>query len=172
MKKVSMCTLLVLFLFVSFAAADPAAVYKSLQTLVGKWEGTYQWSGARTDSGSASATYSLTGNGSALVENLFYEKGDPVMTSVYHMDAGTLRMTHYCASGNQPRLKAVSFNEDDRDIGFEMVDITNLPNPQAPHVGAVRLVLESENKISVTFIVMSKGKESRELIRLTRVPGA
>ena len=156
-----------IFLSCELASADPIEVFKKLEGLVGNWQGTYEWSGAQTASGTATATYSLTGNGSALVENLSYGK-DPVMTSVYHMDAGTLRMTHFCAAGNQPRLKAVSFDNEERVIQFDMIDITNLPDPQDPHVHAVKLVLESENKISITFSITNNGKESREEFHLER----
>lgn len=154
-----------LFLFGELLSADPAAAFKKLETLVGNWQGTYQWIGGR--GGNATATYSLTGNGSALVENLIYDK-DPAMTSVYHMDSGILRMTHFCASGNQPRLKAVSFDDDERVIQFDMIDITNLPDPLAPHVHAVKLIIEGENRISITFSVTNRGKESTEEFHLER----
>jgi len=52
-----------------------------------------------------SASYYITGNNSAVVENLT-TGGTPNMTSVYHLDGADLRMTHYCGAGNQPRLKA------------------------------------------------------------------
>ncbi len=28
------------------------------------------------------------------------------MTNVYHMDGGSMLLTHYCAVGNQPRMRA------------------------------------------------------------------
>ena len=160
----ALCSFLV---FGHLVSGDPAAVFKKMAGLAGNWKGTYQWSGGRSDSGAVQVNYFLTGNGTSLVENYSYGK-DPMMTSVYHMDAGTLRMTHFCA-GNQPRLKAVSFDNDEQVIQFDMVDITNLPEPDAPHVHAVKLALESENKISVTFSVTNHGKESREEIHLERV---
>lgn len=163
--RISRLLVLSLFLCAGLASADPNTAFKKLESLVGNWHGTYQWIGGR--GGNATATYSLTGNGSALVENLYYDK-DPVMTSVYHMDSGILRMTHFCASGNQPRLKAVSFDDDERVIQFDMIDITNLSTPLAPHVHAVKLVLESESKISITFSVTNNGKESTEEFHLER----
>jgi hypothetical protein len=63
--------------------------------LAGDWTGTFEWTGGRKDSGKMNATYYLTGNGSAVVENLTIG-GLPSMTSVYHLDGSDLRMTHYC----------------------------------------------------------------------------
>src|SRR5215831_2783529 len=91
------------------AAGDASEAFARLRLLQGNWKGTYAWTGASTASGEMSATYHLTGNGSALIEELIMN-GQPSMTSVYHLDKNDLRMTHYCASGNQPRLKAGSID--------------------------------------------------------------
>jgi hypothetical protein len=54
-----------------------------------EWEGSFEWIGARTATGTVNATYSETGNGSAVVENLAMD-GVPAMTSVYHLDGADL----------------------------------------------------------------------------------
>jgi len=51
------------------------------------------------------------------------------MTSAYHLDKEDLRMTHYCAAGNQPRLKAGSIDLSKNLFRFDFVDITNLASP-------------------------------------------
>ena len=81
-------------------------MFERLKRLVGEWEGTFEWSQGRTGSGPLRVTYSVTGGGSALVENLI-QGGVTTMTTVYHLDGADLRMTHYCAARNQPRLRAV-----------------------------------------------------------------
>ena len=54
--------------------------------------------------GQASVIFRLTGAGSAAGGDS--DGRDPhEMVSVYHLDGDELRMTHYCAAGNQPRLK-------------------------------------------------------------------
>src|SRR5690348_1504864 len=45
----------------------------NIKALIGNWSGTFQWTGGRHDSGSMNATYYVTGNGSAVVENLMNE---------------------------------------------------------------------------------------------------
>src|SRR5215469_7558816 len=112
----------------SLRAADEnvgARALDQLKTLVGNWEGTFEWTGARTAAGPMNASYFVTGNGSAVVENLIVENA-PMMTSVYHLDGSDLRMTHFCAAQNQPRLKASRIDLAKGIIEFGFVDITNL----------------------------------------------
>ena len=138
-----------------------------IKALIGNWSGTFQWTGGRTDSGSMTASYYVTGNGSAVVENLLSDR-TPVMTSVYHLDGGDLRMTHFCGAQNQPRLKARRVDLDHGAIDFEFVDATNLRSPDAPHVHGLEIRLIDANHVTLTFLFQSGSDESREEINLKR----
>jgi hypothetical protein len=117
----------------SVAAADSqtpnsagARMLDRMRGLVGAWEGTLEWSGARTVSGKLRVNYHLTGGGSALVEDLLMTESDvPTMTTVYHLDGADLRMTHYCAAMNQPRLKGTLIDDTTGTATFTFVDVTN-----------------------------------------------
>lgn len=124
------------------------------------------WRPQRT--GAQNATYYLTGNNSALVENLVMA-GIPSMTSVYHLDHAVLRMTHYCAAQNQPRLEATRIDASQGIVDFSFVDATNLSSPDAPHVYGIEMRLLDPDRITLTFLFQSGGKQSRERIALTRV---
>src|SRR5215470_3397044 len=157
--------------FASLRAADEGAGAKALnqlRTLAGNWEGTFEWTGARTGNGGMRATYYTTGNGSAVVENLIMENA-PVMTSVYHLDGADLRMTHFCGAQNQPRFKARQIDLAKGMIDFDFVDITNLPAPNAPHVHGLEMRLIDPDHLTITFLFQSGDKESRENIVLKRV---
>jgi len=93
----------------------------------------------------------------------------PVMTSVYHLDGATLRMTHFCAAQNQPRLKNERIDVAHGIIDLGFVDITNLPSADAAHVHGLEIRLIDSNRITVTFLFQSAGKESRERIALKRI---
>ena len=162
-----LCCLLVAQ-FSETAESDGAKALEQLKSLAGDWEGTAEWTGARTGSYPLNAAYYVTGNGSALVENLISE-GVPNMTSVYHLDADNLRATHFCGAQNQPRLKAQRIDLDHGIIDFGFVDITNLRSPDAPHVHGLEIHLIDSNHIIVTFLFQSGGKESHEQISLQRV---
>jgi hypothetical protein len=146
-----------------------AEALASLRSLAGEWEGPLEWSGARTGTGTMSVSYSLTGNGSAVVENISDVGGaTPAMTSVYHLDGADLRMTHYCGAENQPRLRAQHIDIAHGAIDFAFVDVTNLRSPGAPHVHGVEMRLMDPDHITLTFLFRSGGQESRERITLTR----
>jgi hypothetical protein len=144
------------------------AGFKQLRTLVGEWEGSFNWTGARSGSGGVKATYFLTGNESALVENL--TMGSVLaMTSVYHMDGDDLRMTHYCAAQNQPRLRARRIDLAKGSVDFSFVDATNLPSPDAPHVHGVEIRWLDANHIAIRFLFEAGAQHSQETLDLRRI---
>jgi len=145
-----------------------AAAFAQIQTFAGDWEGTFEWTGSRAGTGNASATYYLTGNGSAVVEDLAIG-GVRSMTSVYHLDGADLRMTHYCGAQNQPRLKARRIDMTRGAVDFTFVDATNLRSPDAPHVDGLEMRFLDGDHIVLTFLFRSGDQRSREQIDLTRV---
>ena len=152
---------------VSAEQTESSKALGQIKALIGNWSGTFQWTGGRNDSGSMNASYYVTGNGSAVVENLMNES-TPVMTSVYHLDGGDLRMTHFCGVQNQPRLKARRIDPVHNAIDFEFVDATNLRSPDAPHVHGLEMRLIDPNHLTLTFLFQSGPVESREEINLKR----
>lgn len=149
------------------ASAAAASDLQRIRSLVGSWHGTVEWTGARTDRGEMDAVYSETGHGTAVVENLV-AGGETIMTSVYHLDGPTLRMTHYCGAGNQPRLRAEPTSDDPRRIRFAFVDATNLGDPPAPHVDGVELLFLDASHVELSFHFTAPRGDSRERISLTR----
>jgi len=80
-----------------------------------------------------------------------------------------LRMTHYCAAGNQPRLKAGSIDLSKNLIRFDFVDITNLASPDAPHVHGFSMRLLDANHIELEFAFQGNNKKSTEHIAFIRL---
>src|SRR5213596_1759766 len=58
--------------------------FNLIKALVGDWEGSYEWIG-KNRKGPMNASYYLTGNGTAVVEDLIVD-GNANMTAVYHLD--------------------------------------------------------------------------------------
>lgn len=139
-----------------------------LRGLAGDWEGTLEWTGGRTGTGPVRATYRLTGNGSAIVEDLVMNNAAiPSMTSVYHLDGPDLRMTHYCGANNQPRLKASRIDEERGVIQFSFVDATNL-SAQPAHVEAVEIRFLPDDRLVIEFTFTGGATKSLEHIELRR----
>ena len=153
------------------APTPAAAALAKLRSLAGDWEGTVEWTGARTDKGTMAVKYHATGYGSAVVEDL--GSGPvPAMTSVYHLDGADLRVTHFCGAQNQPRLKASRVDLASGAIDFAFVDATNLKTPDAPHVYGIELRFQDEDHMTLTFLFTDAGRLSREKIELKRVRSA
>jgi hypothetical protein len=146
-------------------SSGPGA-FALLRTLTGDWEGSFQWIGVPGDAGTSTATYALISNGSAVMETLTL--GGTPMTSVYHLDGTVLRMTHYCAAANQPRLKAQRVDLAHGSIDFDFVDITNLRSPDAAHVHGCEIRVTDADHLRLTFVVNSGDKQRREQITLMR----
>jgi hypothetical protein len=138
----------------NLAAGDTASdrMFERLKGLAGEWEGSLEWSQGRTGSGKLKAIYSVTGAGSALVENLIMGTSDvPTMSTVYHLDGADLRMTHYCAARNQPRLKASHIDESAGTIEFSFVDVTNATAANRGHVEGFVIQLLDPDHLNLKF---------------------
>lgn len=146
--------------------------FELIKSLAGEWKGAVKWTGANPrDGGVFDVKYYLTGNGTSVVENLIAD-GIITMTSVYHMDGPDLRMTHFCAANNHPRLKADPFNPKEKSVDFQFVDITNLVSPEAGHVHHVKLTFHDSDHATLVFTFTRSGAESYENITMTRVKGS
>ena len=125
-------------------------MFERMKALAGEWEGTFEWSKGRTGSGPLRITYSLTGAGSALIETLI-QGGVPTMTTVYHLDGPDLRMTHYCAARNQPRLKAVRVDDAKGLAEFTLVDVTGVGPKNPGHVEGFLIELVDADRLHLRF---------------------
>jgi hypothetical protein len=87
--------------------------------------GSWQMEGK---SGPFVVSYKLVSGGSALVES--WGAGGPHETvTVFHPDHAELLLVHYCAQGNQPRLRAVEAGVG--TVSFRFLDATNVLPGQA-----------------------------------------
>ena len=101
------------------------ATFEKLKALVGKWK--------RNDEKKLELIeYRMTARDSVLVEKWSWpDKGSEALT-MYHMDGDRLIATHYCPSGNQPRL---NFDSDSsgRKFVFNFDSATNLQDRSQSH---------------------------------------
>lgn len=138
-------------------STDYEAAFERLKSLVGEWE--------EAESPHRQITYHLTGNGTSLIEEF---RGRPAMTSVYHMDGGNLRLTHFCNAGNQPRMKATAYDPAAGTLSFRFVDVTNLSKPTAYHTRDLEVVFQDEDHILLNFVGRKNGKDVPGAVALIR----
>lgn len=135
-------------------AADHQAAFDRLKSLVGVWKGHHTTS----DGPEMGVEYSLTGSGTALTERLF--AGTPhEMLSVYYMERGELVLTHYCAMGNQPRMKLVAGGKDG-DLRFDFAGGTNLDAATSTYIHGGRISILGPDRFDADWHVWSQGKQA------------
>ncbi len=123
--------------------------FDQLKTLVGQWE-------AGDDGGAKMREeITLTAGGSVLMESMF--PGTPhAMITMYSPDGKQLVATHYCAAGNQPRMRSKGFGADGKTAVFTFVDATNLASPKESHMHKVEVKLIDADHFDATWT--SKGE--------------
>ncbi len=95
--------------------AEQEALLGQVKQLEGKWAMK-----APDGSTHVASEFAVSSGGSVVREVMF--PGHPhEMTNVYHMDGRELVMTHYCAVGNQPRMRAASMQGNRLVFTFESV---------------------------------------------------
>ena len=151
-------TVVVILLLLCGMTANAAAGsdFDKMKALVGQWDAT-------SPEGKTRITFQLISEGSALMETMSRES----MVTVYHPDGDSIMMTHYCAAGNQPRMRAQS--SQGNAIVFQFVDAANLKGSADGHMR--RLVIKFLDKDHVTeeWTWKADGKETTSVFHLQRV---
>jgi hypothetical protein len=143
----------------SHAYAEPAT-FAGLKALVGEWE-------APTSHGTIKVSYRLVSNESALVQRFVTPSGKETLT-IIHADGEQILATHYCAQGNQPRLRLDRGKSSANRYVFRFFDATNLPSPAASHLVQLELALAGEQYIEVETYE-ENGKPDLTTLRFRRL---
>jgi len=107
------------------------------------------------------AKYELVAGGTCLQETFRFEGDDShTMVTMYHVDGDDLMLTHYCIANNQPRMRAENISADLKEIAFNFVDATNLPDPNAGHMYKAVFQFNDENEFSSAWTFRKDGKDT------------
>ena len=136
------------------ARASPAAAQlETLKALAGTWTGKAAHGNSPGED--TSVTWRVTGAGSAVLETI--APGTPhEMVTLYHLDGDALMLTHYCAAGNQPTMRARP-SKDPSVIAFDFVRGTNM-KPGDMHMHSARIVLAGGDRLETEWTTWSGGK--------------
>lgn len=138
---------------------QPPAGFERLTQLVGQWEGT-----EKTPEGEkrVAVEYALTSAGTAVVEKLY--PGEPhEMLSIYHGDGSQILMTHYCALGNQPRMR-LEKGDNPKVLKFVYQDGTSMKSVKDPHMHQLTMTLEGKDRLVHEWVFFADGKQA-EVVR-------
>lgn len=134
---------------------DPKAALERLKGLAGEWTGTV----TSPQGPPAQVRYELISGKSAVMETLF-PGTDHEMRSIYHMDGSDLVMTHYCAMGNQPRMKLEVAASTPSELVFKFTGGSNLDPAKDVHVHNGKIVLRSADQLEAEWAVYQGGAQS------------
>lgn len=146
----------------SAVATNPG--FEKMKSLVGEWAGTVDEGGKKM---AVTVSYRLVSNGTALEETL-KTPDDMDMITMYVADGKNLAMTHYCAEGNQPRMRAaVPAGSVDR-LEFHYVDATNLSGAGASHMHGLVVTFKDADHITQAWTHRVDGKDQTGVFEFAR----
>jgi hypothetical protein len=138
--------------------------FAMLKNLAGEWNGTIQ----EKDKGPASSViYKVTANGNVVLETLF-PGTEHEMVTAYHLNGDQLVLTHYCASGNHPKM-ALDKQSTKNLLVFTFAGATNFNPKKDMHMHNGRIKLIDNDHIESEWDAYKDGKHvSTEKFFLSR----
>src|SRR5438046_3474808 len=167
MKSTAVFGMVGMALFVAASATFGADKTKSeeafdrLAALKGKWSGEQE--GIKI-----SLIYTLTANGSALMEEFRPESG-AIMITMFTVDGDHLIATHYCSAKNQPQMMTSAITDVQKPLAFSLARITGLKSPDDWHNTGLTMIQEDNDHLTQEWTYQSKEKSGKRTFRYTRV---
>jgi len=138
-----------------------AQAFDRLTSLKGEWNG-------QIDGVNTTLIYTLTANGSALMEQCRPEKG-PEMITMFTVDGDHLIATHYCSARNQPQMATSPITDAQKPLEFSLVLVTGLKSPDDFHNTGLTVIQEDNDHLTQEWFYKHKGKAGKNIFRFTRV---
>ena len=167
MKRTVVFGIVGMALFVVASAAFAADKTKSeeafdrLASLKGQWKG--EINGVDT-----TLIYTLTANGSALMEECRPGKG-PEMITMFTIDGDHLIATHYCSAKNQPQMATSTITDAQKPLAFSLIRVTGLKSADDWHNSGLTVIQQDNDHLTQEWSYQFKGKTGKNIFHFTRV---
>src|SRR2546430_12066967 len=135
--------------------------FERLGSLQGEWQGI-------ADGVNTTLIYTLTANGSTLMERCRPEKGHEMIT-MFTVDGDHLIATHYCSAKNQPQMATSAITDVQKPLAFSLVRVTGLKSPDDFHNTGLTVIQEDNDHLTQEWSYQHKGKPGKNIFRFTRV---
>ena len=96
--------------------SDAQKAFEKLKTLAGSWQGSVMGM-------SVQATIRVTSRGNAILHEMTSSGSPDNPITMIYVDGDRLLLTHYCDSGNRPRMEG-KISPDGNSVEFTLFDIT------------------------------------------------
>jgi len=128
--------------------SDAQKAFEKLKTLAGSWEGSIMGMPAQV-------TIRVTSSGNAILhEGTLSGKQDNPITMLY-VDSDRLLLTHYCDSGNRPRMQG-KLSPDGKTVIFDFLDVSGNAQRFLMHDAAFTLIDANHHIEEWTYILSGK----------------
>lgn len=135
--------------------------FQRIKQLAGNWEGT-------VDMGKGpqkiNASYRISSAGSVLIETIFEDTPNE-MVSIYHDDKNQhLSMTHYCGLNNRPKLALIK--NEGSTLEFSLAADAPIDAAHEPHMHALTLTFAGNNEMKQQWTQFAQG-EKKKVVEIT-----
>lgn len=129
---------------------DAAAALDRLKSLAGTWTGVPEGQGEAAEAEAAAAgqvthVFQVSAAGTVVMETM-NPGTEHEMINMYHLDGDDLVLTHYCAGGNQPRMRWVPGAGEGDSLVFDFDGGTNLAAGD-PHIHNARITFDADGTL-------------------------
>ena len=137
------------------AAGGSAEAFAQLKTLVGHWEEQ------KASEYKSTLDIELTAGGTTLLEKFrMVEQGKPVeMVTMYYLDGGQIKLTHYCMAGNQPTMRG-TYAPETKTLTFDFENATNLKSANDGHMHHAVYTFIDNNHFQTTWTFQKDQKDA------------
>jgi hypothetical protein len=153
-----------MLLAASGAVAEGDAIFERLKRLEGQWVGV---NAQGQPNQHVMAVFKVIAAGHSVQETMFPGTREE-MVNMYYRNGDAVEMVHYCAAGNQPRLRLVP-GKDASVVEFQFLDVTNLRSPADEHMHDGKFLWLDDNHLKTEWHAYKGGKPSSatnfELVR-------
>src|SRR6266404_891382 len=130
--------------------SDAQKTFEKMKTLAGSWEGSVMGMSVQT-------TIRVTSRGNAILHEVTSSgMPDNPITMIY-VDGDRLLLTHYCDSGNRPRMEG-KISPDGNSVEFTLFDITG--NTEKGFMNRIAFTIVDANHHNEEATFMLPGNKS------------
>jgi hypothetical protein len=141
------------------AASSPG--FERFKQLAGEWVGKSDKPEHGAE-GALRAVFKVTSAGSA-VEETMLPGTEHEMINMIHPDGDDIVLTHYCAEGNQPEMKAPDKIEG-KDVAFQFVRGGNMKSINDSHMHNVTYTFVDKDTLKTKWTNYDKGKPAGDVV--------
>ena len=181
MKRFAICLSLSLALLAAAPAAagegvTAQAAFDQLKALAGTWRGPTEGEGAEPEATAVEFPETVheievSAGGTVVMETM--GPGEPTeMINVYHLDGDDLVLTHYCAGGNQPKMRLDRGASSESRLVFAYDGGTNHDPAVDHHIHSAEIELLDADRMVSRWTAWAGGASAgRMFFHLSREAG-